>query len=410
MPFSFKTKLCRNYAEIFFPREKNVIFVTLNDAIMNTEIIAQKIVKAFFHLCLIISVFLLFRYNSILRPIAKGAYYKEYLSALFVIIMLYINYLIIIPRFFLKKKYLAFLLLSLVSVAIATFLEMALITPNIINCLPPSLGEKEIRMFILADSFSVGGRNLIFLVFIFLLKLLENERQNREKEQIALAQSKGYIAVSAKNSIEYISLSEIFYIIHEKNYSYIHTLDANIYSKYISLMKMNDYLPDKQFVRINRNVIINKNHIVYCTNENVVIYNDSSGEEKTFPLSNNYILDVDKIIKPAVGLNDNFVGLNDDFVGLNSENVGLKKVNLEEFNQIIAKDEDLLQLCKQLATNQAIDIKKISNAKGVSNRTIERKIQYLKENNIIQHEGARKNGNYAFTPFVSEEIKDWLKE
>lgn len=82
---------------------------------------------------------------------------------------------------------------------------------------------------------------------------------------------------------------------------------------------------------------------------------------------------------------------------------------MEEFNGIIAKDEDLFQLCKQLAIKQSIDMKRISETKGVSLRTIERKMQYLKENNIIQHEGARKNGNYAFTPYVSEEVKAWLK-
>lgn len=41
-------------------------------------------------------------------------------------------------------------------------------------------------------------------------------------------------------------------------------------------------------------------------------------------------------------------------------------------------------------------------------RTIERKMKYLKENHIIRHEGARKNGNYAFTPYVSDEVKAWL--
>lgn len=398
-------KLCR---KIVFVSTKKIIFVS-NLTIMNKIVRTQKLIKIFFHLCFVISVFFLFRYNSILRPLAEKDYYKEYLSALFMVIMLYINYFLLIPHFFLKRKTVIYLLLSLTSIVMISFLEIILLTSNIKDCLPHELSNDEIRKFILVDFFSVCGRNMLFLLFFFMLKIFENERKIRDNEQLALAKSKGFISVSTKDSTKYISVSEIFYILHEKNYCYIHTFDGNKYSKYVSLTKMSDYLPDIQFIRINRNIIINKGNIISFTRENVTIYNGCSSEEKIFSLSENYIPDVKELMAENVGLKSKSVGLNGDFVGINSENDGLKKIDLEEFKEIIAKDEDLLQLCKQLAVNQSINMKKFSETKGVSLRTIERKMQYLKENNVIQHEGARKNGNYAFTPFLSEEVMAWLK-
>ena len=401
-------KLCR---KIVFLSTKKLIFVS-NLTIMNKIVRSQKLIKIFFHLCFVISVFFLFRYNSVLRPLAENDYYKEYLSALFMVTMLYINYLLFIPHFYLKRKTVIYLLLSLTSIVIVSFLEIILLTPNIKDCLPHELSKDEIRKFILVDYFSVCGRNMLFLLFFFMLKIIENEKQIREKEQITLAQSKGYISVPTKDSLKYISLLDIFYIIHEKNYCYIYTLDGNKYSKYISLTKILYYLPYTQFIRVNRNIIVNKNNIIFCEKGNITIYNNKSGEERTFSLSEKYVPNIREKIASAVGLNLSVDGLNSKNDGLNGRsgglNEGINKTNLEEFMDKIAHNEDLLILCQIIAKDPSVTMKSLSDQLGVSLKTVERRIKILKDKGVLQHSGAKKNGEYVFAPSITESIINWL--
>lgn len=372
---------------------------------MSIEIKRPEVVQIFLHLCFIVGVIFFFRYNSLLRPATLGALYKEYISALFMLIMIYVNYFYIIPHYFLKRDYLVFLLLSLVSILLASFLEMTLVTPYIKASLPSSFNEQDIRISIIMHFLFISGRNTAFFLFFFMLKVLENEIQCREKEQITLAQSKGYISVPTRDSIKYISLSEIFYIIHEKNYCYIHTQNGNNYSKYISLMKMNGYLPENLFIRINRNIIINKNNIVSCTKEEVTIYSDYSGEEKIFSLSEKYVPNMREKIASAGGLNHLYGGLKDRFGGLNES---IDMANLEKFMDNIAHDEDLLNLCRIIAKDPSVTTKSLSEQSHIPLRTIERKIKYLKDNGVLQHNGAKKNGGYAFSPSVSPTVLNWL--
>lgn len=379
---------------------------------MSIEIKRPEVVQIFLHLCFIVGVIFFFRYNSLLRPATLGALYKEYISALFMLIMIYVNYFYIIPHYFLKRDYLVFLLLSLVSILLASFLEMTLVTPYIKASLPSSFNEQDIRISIIMHFLFISGRNTAFFLFFFMLKVLENEIQCREKEQITLAQSKGYISVPTRDSIKYISLSEIFYIIHEKNYCYIHTQNGNNYSKYISLMKMDGYLPENLFIRINRNIIINKNNIVSCTKEEVTIYSDYSGEEKIFSLSEKYVPNMREKIASAGGLNHLYGGLNSQDGGLKDRFGGLNEsidmANLEKFMDNIAHDEDLLNLCRIIAKDPSVTTKSLSEQLHIPLRTIERKIKYLKDNGVLQHNGAKKNGGYAFSPSVSPTVLNWL--
>lgn len=365
-----------------------------------------------FHFCFIVGIILFFRYNSILRPLARNEYYKEIFSAIILLTTLYINYLILIPLLFLKRKLFAFLLLSLASVFLATFLEMSLVTSNIINCLPTSFTEQKIRSSIMMHSLFIGGRNIAFLLFFFMLKIIENEKQIREKEQITLAQSKGYISVPTKDSLKYISLLDIFYIIHEKNYCYIYTLDGNKYSKYISLTKILYYLPYTQFIRVNRNIIVNKNNIIFCEKGNITIYNNKSGEERTFSLSEKYVPNIREKIASADGLNLSVDGLNSKNDGLNGRsgglNEGINKTNLEEFMDKIAHNEDLLILCQIIAKDPSVTMKSLSDQLGISLKTVERRIKILKDKGILQHSGAKKNGEYVFAPSISVDVLNCL--
>lgn len=174
------------------------------------------IVRFIIHVLFVLGLLLFFRYNSILRPVAKNAPNKEYVAALILLLMLYTNYLLIIPRFFFKREFVIFLALSLTSVFLATFFEMFLVLPNIKNCYS-STNNLQINSLIMMQSFLVGGRNMSFFLFFFVIRIFENERQILEKERIALAKNKGFICVTnGKENMKTISILDISYILHKK--------------------------------------------------------------------------------------------------------------------------------------------------------------------------------------------------
>ena len=85
--------------------------------------------------------------------------------------MLYINYLFLIPEFFLKRKYATFLLFSLASVFLATIFEMLLVTSDIKANLPSSFNEQQKILHTFVHFFLLVGRNMAFMFFFFVLKL-----------------------------------------------------------------------------------------------------------------------------------------------------------------------------------------------------------------------------------------------
>lgn len=380
---------------------------------MKNNLKIQKSVSIFFHLCFIISVLLFFRFNSILRPIVKDAIYKESLSALIMLFMLYINYLYFIPNFFLKRKYAFFYIFSIISICLSTSLEMLMVIPNTINCFPTSFTKQNIHYCIIIQSIFIGGRNSAFLLFFFVLRIFEHERETLEKERIALAKNKGFICVpNGRDNMKTISILDISYILHEKNYTYIHTIDGNRYCKYCSMSSMEDLLPENLFLRVNRNTIIPLNIITRFTEDSVTILYGNPAQEMSFSLSEKYVPNMREKIASAGGLNRPYGGLNSQDGGLKDRFGGLNEsidmANLEKFMDNIAHDEDLLNLCRIIAKDPSVTTKSLSEQLHIPLRTIERKIKYLKDNGVLQHNGAKKNGGYAFSPSVSPIVLNWL--
>lgn len=169
---------------------------------------------------------------------------------------------------------------------------MVLETPDISSFLPSSFDMHKINIALLFCAVMVGCRNSALLLFFFVIKIFENERQTLENERIAL-EKKGFICVpDHKDTVTLISIFDILYIVHEKNYTYIHTLDGTKYCKYTSLSNMALLLPDNLFLRINRQTIIPVNKITQFSENNVTIYDGNPAHKYTFPLSDNLILKI----------------------------------------------------------------------------------------------------------------------
>ena len=239
-----------------------------------------------------------------------------------------------------------------------------------------------------------------------MLKIIENERDTLKKERIALAKNKGFICVSSgKDTLETICISDIVYLVHERNYTYIRTLNGKQYSQYISLSNMENILPDKLFLRINKHVLIPVSRIIRYSQDHVTISYGDPAHEMIFPVSEKYVPDMKEKISSYDGLNERFDGLNMEKM---TEKVGLKVLDLEDFMPIISQSKELETICRMIAKDPSVTIKKLADKLQVSSKTIERKIKLLKEQGILQHNGAKKNGEYVFSPAISNNIIKWL--
>ncbi|MBP5663990.1 MAG: LytTR family transcriptional regulator DNA-binding domain-containing protein [Bacteroidales bacterium] len=380
---------------------------------MKTIRLKKIIVRTVLNVLFIIGLLYFFRNNSILRPIAKGAYYKEYLSALFLLSMIYANYLFFIPKLFQKRHYFLYFILAIGGILISSSVEILLVSSNIKSCFPASFDDTQMKLYYINVFQLINLRNTGFLLFFFVLRIFEHEREILKKERIALAKNKGIICVPNGNeNIKTISISDISYILHEKNYTYIHTIDGNRYCKYCSLSSMEELLPENLFIRVNRNAIIPLNKINHFTEDSVTILYGNPAQEISFTLSEKYVPNIREKIASAGGLNLLADGLNVQNDGLNGRsgglNEGINKANLEEFMDNIAHNEDLLILCQIIAKDPSVTMKSLSDQLGVSLKTVERRIKILKDKGILQHSGAKKNGEYVFAPSISVDVLNCL--
>ena len=389
------------------------IFASLKFMIMTNDKHKDFFLRFIFHLLFIVGLFYFYRNNSILRPIAKGAYYKEYLSAIFLLSIIYANYLFFIPKIFQKRHYVLYFILAVCGILISSCAEILLVSSNIKSCFPASFDDTQMKLYYINVFQLINLRNTGFLLFFFVLRIFEHERETLKKERIALAKNKGFICVpNGKDNMKTISISDISYILHEKNYTYINTIDGNRYCKYCSLSSMTELLPESLFIRVNRNAIIPLNKITRYTEDSVSILYGNPAQDITFSLSEKYVPNIREIIASVGGLNRPDGGLNSQNGGLKDRSGGLNEStdmdNLEKFMVNIAHDEDLLKLCRIIAKDPSITTKGLSEQLEVPLRTIERKIKYFKDKGILQHSGAKKKGEYVFAPSIPEEVINWL--
>lgn len=79
------------------------------------------------------TVFVIYVFSnfSMLRPAACGALYKEPITAAFVISICFLNYFVLFPFLYRKRKFLLYFIFTLVSVLIAAIAEEIIVFPQV---------------------------------------------------------------------------------------------------------------------------------------------------------------------------------------------------------------------------------------------------------------------------------------
>lgn len=228
--------------------------------------------KIIFHVVFSIVLILSFGHNCILRPGSTQAPYKEYLSGVLVLIMIYVNYLWLIPQLFFKRRFLLFGLCAIGSVLLTGISEMSLLFSDLQENISRFWGIRaQMSIWMTLTSF-VLLRDFGFFCFFFILKSLEEERMQQQKLAVSLYNQVSHIdAKNRKNETIIVNVNDIVYCEQKNNYTWIHTLDGEIYSKACSMTDFEKLIGSDISIRISRQHLVLRSYVSDYTAKTLLI-------------------------------------------------------------------------------------------------------------------------------------------
>jgi hypothetical protein len=362
-----------------------------------------------------------------------AALYKEFVSVLFIIAMVYLNYFYLIPQFFQTGKRKQYWLFALFSIAIAGTGEFVLVLPEVHKCLnsiPLELFSTVLRTFL----FLIILRDIGFFLFFFLIKVYHDLiiKYTHEKQMISAATHA--IFISLKNgAMKEVKITEIAYISQEKNYSYFYLIDGLRYPQYGSLSETEQLFPENTCLRINKSNLVIISNIVSYNKTSLQINLKEKGLPVTLKISEKYRGTVFSTLnkhKEQLLQNKSNPNAKNNNSGVkrwsNRKNDTPKKeekyvVNLQDIaleNHVASPITE--NSSQQISVLEAVELHKTSKtifnfikdynndvtnkkrcrvptiAEGVNlaQRTVETHILILKEHHLIEYRGAPRNGGY----------------
>ena len=353
-------------------------------------------------LLVLFSAFVLrvFGLYSILRPAAYGAYYKEYLSAVFVILTCFLNYFVLFPFLYKKRKFLLYALLTFISILITVTAEEILVYPQVSETIR-QIGALTMREFSFLITSSLFVRDTCFIGFFFLISLLEDAlRENREindslKKINSLIIAKRNNSKGDKNETITIPIKDIVYSQQKENYTYLFTTDGNNYNRNGSLSGFAKQLGEKLVVRISRSVLVFYNHI-HSFDDNTVYVEFPNNEGMVgLEISDAYKDRAMKLLNKHISI-----------PSFTNEKTGESEANkMPSTESSETLDENVFSTPTKEKANIQLFLDYIQAHPGckgseievhfrVSLSTVNRILRQLREEGLIEYTGSKKTGGY----------------
>ena len=252
----------------------------------------QKIGRILFHLGFWAGFFYIFVVLNFFRPYPFYHPYKELVIGAVIMAACYATYFWTVPKFYLNGFTKKFFLVSLAGCLLLAVFEMGFLWNDIMPFAkqrPDLLTIDMLQMFVM-----ILLRNGCLLGLFFILKTNQYYAAELHKvyaKHIAES-SRLNITVQGNNTVQ-VPLNDIVYIRHQKNYSYFYLTDGKTLCQYISLSKIEESIPANTFVRINKNTLVNIQHIVQTSVKDKTVSTSltdpQTGEPVTLTLSPLYI-------------------------------------------------------------------------------------------------------------------------
>lgn len=360
--------------------------------------IREQIQKWGIHIVFCILFLYYFRNHCDLRPAAYPYYYKEFITGLIALAVIYLNYILLFPKLYICRRYEVFWILTVCSIVISGCLEMLLVYPEVKRMYLQTIEISKITIYIIYDTATVTLRNGGWVLFAFAAREIQRLRKEAaEKENII---QKRYKFVDVRDSdykIGVINSEDIYYCIQEKNIVTIHSVDSGIYYRYCSMKNMENLLGTKEFVRISRNAIVSKRFIS--------IYNDNQLELRKlnkytnniiFSIGESYVEYVKDQLKPNIAEK---APDNEDVKEKSKRRKTKKKTTFIPKNKTVSEcfeqNPKLMAVYQYIESHPDCKVNVICNTCRLPQGTVRRYIGFLMDKRLIQHTGSRRYGGYS---------------
>ena len=328
-----------------------------------------------------------FSTNSFIRPYAVGQPYKEIICALMILLVIYVNYIKLVPYFTKRNYYKSYLLLAILLTGVISIAELLIVKRNIIICFEYSnFSSSEMNRFLLLYLFVIFLRNAGFYLFFIVLKLYQQTKADALLEKKEGLKDAGLILLPPLrgNPIS-INISFVSYFSHEKNITFIHNKLGTVTSIYSTLNNIQEYLGDF-CLRINKENIITFTNIVYYNEKHVIVKGGKTNNNISLVYSKN---DTQHILQTLRLKVPNLEEKNATY----SNEKRIDTVNDDENNKLGTEKTRILEEIKQ---NPGINATKLQEnlQENTSISTIKRRLKELKDAGKIKYEGSDRKGGY----------------
>lgn len=209
-------------------------------------------------------------------------YFRNFMVQLYSLparlILVYGTILFLIPKFFLKEKYLKFFI-GFIGLLIfsGVFVQRSIMVFMVQGHYLPYKSETFFRITELMNTvLDVNNALIIPLVYVFVKKWNASKEKSQELAQenlkLSKAQEAAVLHLKEANHRHKIIVKDILFIESQKNYVKITTADKEI-TIYKSLTAIEDMLPEDLFLRVHRSFIVSTDHISSYSPTKVILNN-----------------------------------------------------------------------------------------------------------------------------------------
>ena len=364
---------------------KNVIFAAKKS--MNGKLKRLSLLTA--HIVFCVGLVTFFGRYCMLRPAAYLHVYKEYLSGIAVLFVIYSNKLLLFPKLYVKAKFSKYILFTALSVLLAFLFEMALVAPDISAQTSSQFPSHNWLPYLAMDGFLVLLRDIAFALATFsVLAFLYYRNLSRDKDSNLLKEFHRIEAgtFDKNNKKMLISLDDISYCKQERNYTRIFLSNGQSYFRYGTLKDFTTLLNKSYAVQVSRSVVIPYSNVVSFNTSGVVV--KSNPENTIISFSDNLAANAFELLSQHAQKPNNRPLL---------PSTPKKRVTKSKTskNRKLQQSEIIYAYIAEHPDCSAVEIKK---NRSLSQSTVNRILKQLKDEHRIEYTGSKKTGGYHTLP------------
>jgi hypothetical protein len=341
---------------------------------------------------LCIAVVLFFGNFCVLRPLDFQHPYKEYLSGVIVLAMVFVNMLLIFPTCY-KNGYLGrYLLLSALSIVAAFLAEMLMIIGDVFPQMASQFSHRAAMAYLAVDGLYVLLRDFSFALTVSMAQVALYYRQRFADSETLIFQKFKKIEVEDLNShnVVLVGITDIAYVMQKKNYTFLLLSNGKELRRHGSLKSISRLLCPQYAAQVSRKCLVVYASVKAYSPTRVFV--KTSREDIVLPLSEKYC--------------DEALELFGQHVSKNSADT---RRRTWPDDSSVAREKNgpyrttILNFIKKKPGCSAGEIKK---NRRFSQSTVNRILAQLKKEGLVEYQGSKKKGGYYVVERGEEEMID----